>query len=472
MRLFITFLGVSFLLYSHGLAAQFSDTTVVATQVDQTGLDYQFLLPTGQADPDSPLLVYGSAGNPVTVYYAGANSFRREVITVGGPNSGYERYEDFTGDGAADLLASGLLYPGLAGGGLATDPTDGPRLGTTMGYGDWNGDGLTDVFGFSSVGTFTNVGETFLYTAIGGVDYFAVDTLDRNFAEEGGGAYGDVNGDDLIDFCYLGGNSPAEQLICIVNEGAAPPRVEKVAIDVKGGNPVLADFNGDGFDDVALPGQAGGITIRYNDAGTFNDTEDEPLYDGGPGNLFSSHGGAADVDDDGDLDLIALLGPANDLTAEKSIAYFLNTGGDFGDPIVIGTVVTDGAFAYTRQALQVLDLNFDGRMDILINDAENGEAYAFFSTLGPVSLSDPRADIEEFSVFPNPVLGGLLRADLPSGVRVAGARAVGVDGRSVAVAVGAGGHSFYVGDLVAGVYVLVVRGVGGLQFRARFVVGG
>ena len=140
------------------------------------------------------------------------------------------------------------------------------------------------------------------------------------------------------------------------------------------------DLNGDGWSDLILPNeQSVDIRIFLNDgAGGYGDFTIVPV----PGGVDPSTNEGADLDGDGDADLVATAFKAN------RVALFRNSGGTFSR---IGTMdVGDGEWSCAPG-----DVNGDGLMDVFVGTRRSDEVIALasrgdgtFEALGRVSSGD------------------------------------------------------------------------------------
>lgn len=473
-RFYTFFFTVVSCLASLSLSAQFfTDSILVAAQPEESEFSFKHLMPTGQTGADDPLLVYMYDGDLVLVYHDEGTSFRFDTVDAPAFTSDVKRYEDLNGDGFADIVSRlGSVDFGSADGAFTDTRT--AELDKVYAFGDWNGDGLTDAFGYRAGRVTGPPGQAYLVTALLDSTDLAVDTVDRTLSVEGGGQFAFVNNDTIVDFCYLGGSFSTSAMVCLINDGSGGYTTERQTGGLGGGALIMADFNGDGFDDAVSPVRLfEGINITYNINGTFVGASPQRIYDGGPLEYYMGPGGAADVDGDGDMDLIVTL--KTFASSVYDIAYLLNNGSGFDAPQIIGSFpgfagTRQIGIQYERQGIRVLDLNGDGKKDILVNTSQAQITYAFFSTLmPPVAVRNANTAATVISVYPNPVSEGSIQLDLPAATRLKNVLAFTADGRTVTIPNMPGDRTLVVNDLPTGLYTLIVTDSDGRRYQARFV---
>ena len=112
-----------------------------------------------------------------------------------------------------------------------------------------------------------------------------------------------------------------------------------------------ADFNGDGFIDLAVPNRDGGQSYVYLTDGR---ADFPKRIHFGPSDATIRMAAAADLTNSGRTDIVAI-----DEERGTSI-YFNQPDGSFSAPVPLGTVPA------TPYALAVGDLNRDGKIDIVV----------------------------------------------------------------------------------------------------------
>lgn len=187
---------------------------------------------------------------------------------------------------------------------------------------------------------------------------------------------GDYNGDGHVDFAYVTqvgtGTAPSPTLFYLGDGsgafvdataaliGAAPMKI------IGGGRSIVADFNGDGHDDL--------FQLDFGD--------DEAPFNGGINSLYLStaagklvdasatlpqtvaqnHGGSAgDVDGDGDIDvLVDTLSQGNLLLLNDGSGHFTQSASAL--PRVVGA----NGFVATNTFSGMVDVNGDGALDVIL----------------------------------------------------------------------------------------------------------
>lgn len=284
---------------------------------------------------------------------------------------------DIDGDGAADLCGRGIkgIECKLSGSGDFAGGVDGPawsdakgwsrpEQGTTIAYGDIDGDGKADVCGRDKVGVACHV------------------STGRGFgAELRGPAWGDaqgwnkrssydtiqladVNGDGKDDVCGRGSNG----FTCFLSNGRGfPTEIKGPAWSDKAGWAAeqrfatiqLADVDGDGKADVCGRGEAG-ISCFLSNGTSFPTRLEGPAWmdEGWSAAARGATIRFADIDGDGRADVCG--------RAARGIVCARSTGTAFG-PEVQGPAWSDeSGWAAERhfRTIQFADVNGDGRQDV------------------------------------------------------------------------------------------------------------
>ena len=238
-------------------------------------------------------------------------------------------FGDFTSDGKVDMVA-------LAGGGCPPD-------------------NLLDAFAGNGDGSLGNsIAATAVPACGGGDQVLRSADLDRN---------------GTLDLLFLGFANNAGQNVGVVANGNGNGTFTlfgSFPLAAQGQNTVLADFDGDGFLDVAVfestgcffPNAVTNIEVLLQGAGgakTFTSRSSLPVNGdcgGGVGMV------AADFDRDGKVDLVAALRTGG----TNNVLFFKGNGdGTFQNSTVVGTLATQ--FGINDYA--AADLNGDGNLDLI-----------------------------------------------------------------------------------------------------------
>jgi hypothetical protein len=252
---------------------------------------------------------------------------------------------DYNSDGKPDLLGSdGTMQLGNGDGTFRTGTS---VAGGVVAVADFNGDGKPDVLQVTTTtllvllgngdGTFQSPISTTLNTNISAV------------------IAGDVNGDGKAD--VLGLDTGTNSLVVYLSNGngtfAAGVSYALGVTASIGDLLTFGDFNGDHIADVAvtLPGQE--LVLLGNGNGTFQ----APKSSAGVANFSAAIVG--DFNNDGKLDVIISYG-SNGVTAGNVSLLLGNGDGTFAAPT---TITSEGG------SIATADLNGDGNLDLVINDA-------------------------------------------------------------------------------------------------------
>jgi cysteine-rich repeat protein len=271
-------------------------------------------------------------------------------------------------------------------------------------FADLDGDGDLDVWAskvFGHIVVFENTGTPKAPAfAAPQTEPFGLADIDSAFASP---AFGDVDGDGDVDVLI----GSLERTFFFENLGSATApsfaaaQVDPLGIARRGvePSPTLADLDGDGDLD-ALIGYRDGSVLFFENTGTANApafaAPPPPFFSLGPG-TYGASPGAADLDDDGDLD--GLLGGGTG----RHLLYFQNTGTPETPAFAEGELDAFGLDYvsypefeyYVAQYLSptFADLDDDGDLDVLVG-TDLGDTFLFENQGSPTApaFADPVAN--------------------------------------------------------------------------------
>ncbi|WP_158750705.1 FG-GAP-like repeat-containing protein [Acidobacterium sp. S8] len=285
-------------------------------------------------------------------------------------------FDDINGDGYPDLVMNGgtlAVYPGKGDGTFGTPPAeylDADGTGQGIRLADYNGDGIPDIVEINN-----NPREASIFLGQGGGKYTAAPllssaadpVLDANQLVLQ--TTGDFNGDGYSD-------------ILAVNAGNGEPSLETALSDGTGSfiyktallqrqfptlayvQPVTADFNGDGRQDIILTGYVGTLAVALaNSDGTFANPTSIPL---GPLSCVPNYAGTGDLTGSGHQDIVITYPGDYNCGGNGSTpsGYFIVPGkgdGTFGAPQFY-------PFGEELFSVTIADMNGDGIPDLVLND--------------------------------------------------------------------------------------------------------
>lgn len=320
-----------------------------------------------------------------TVYVAigaGNGTFATPVNTPGvaAPNETDQTvFADFNGDGVPDMvIEDGLLNVWLGkGDGTFSVPTaqyivDGGPFQDLAVY-DFNGDGKTDVAQlggdykqlsfFSGNGDGTFHGATVLSSTTDSLPSATENTL---------GTVVDLNGDGNSDVVLIDTSDPSGNIALATGlsdgkgnftyKSALSPSLLTTLAYIE---PIAADFNNDGKQDVVLANIDGTLTVAIsNGDGTLKTPVAVPLPALG---CEVSYIATADVNGDGNTDIV--IPYEGDITCggagDTPPGYFVALGNGNG------TFATPAFTPYGTQlySATIADMNGDGKLDLILDDA-------------------------------------------------------------------------------------------------------
>lgn len=214
-------------------------------------------------------------------------------------------------------------------------------------------DSYGDVFTFTGKGNGTfNAGVEYSTAVYGGTSLAAI---------------GDFNKDGTLDLLATAGNSQTNTISFGRGDGTfRTAQAYGYAGPAQAQNMVVADFNGDGFADVAAQGLPNG-TIGVILGSSHGALTAQPKYVTACSNEYVYGIAAGDVNGDGKQDLVATLGGSS-ATCNHMVAVMIGKGtGSFDSPKYYPT----GA-ASTAQEMQIylVDVNGDGKLDIVTSNSD------------------------------------------------------------------------------------------------------
>jgi len=298
-------------------------------------------------------------------------------------------WADFDNDGNIDLCvvtwydSTNMLYRNNGGGSftfLSSSPIVTDRgFSETCSWGDYNNDGLVDLFVTNSngIGNWTNR----LYKNSGGGNFVRIDTgaisLDLNYNSRGIN-WVDINGDGKPDI-YICNESGENNLMYKNNGNGYFTKLTNTATLTKSDSwsACWGDYDNDGDLDVFVTNR-GGKNLLFRNEGNFNFTRilnDSIVNDVGE---FTC-GGWGDFDNDGDLDLFVTQAYTSPNIPLKNFLYknmLMETGAPTFQKISGEDIVNDAGYSY---GFSWADWNADGSLDLFTartyNENQNNAAY-------------------------------------------------------------------------------------------------
>jgi uncharacterized repeat protein (TIGR02543 family) len=274
---------------------------------------------------------------------AGSGVFQQHPITPGFGSAGrVVRLADINADGRLDAVVSGdsttTLWLNDGSGNFSSHPSApaGLPAGGTVALGDLNGDGRIDI---------VVSGKVFMGTVSG----WSAHGTTPSFGSGGYVALGDLDGDGDLDAVMNGG--------VWLNNGtgafSAHPTTPVFSADAFT-SVSLGDLDGDGDLDLVATGDQRVFVYVNNASGSLTPHPTVPTVGSLTANKSMQHAALADLDGDGDLDVLAVL---TDTAGGPSSNLVLRNGGS-------GNLSQAGSFAgNTRVALA--DVDGDGDPDAL-----------------------------------------------------------------------------------------------------------
>jgi len=194
-------------------------------------------------------------------------------------------------------------------------------------------------------------------------------TLETTSEESANVSMGDLDGDAKID--VIAANRLGPSFVCL-NQGGGHFASDCITIPAESATSIVpADFDKDGFIDLAVPSRDGGQSHIYFNDGKAGFARTAPF---GPADAAARVGAAADFNGDGSLDLVM-----GDEKAASMVVY-LNDG---KGRLTAGFRIADKA--KTPYAIAAGDLNNDRSPDIVLGYTSG--PHSIFSTMEPDNSS-------------------------------------------------------------------------------------
>jgi hypothetical protein len=199
----------------------------------------------------------------------------------------------------------------------------------------------------------------------------------------------DLNGDGLPDIIVANrtGDSSGSNYVCL-NRGKGEFDADCIAFSHESSTTITpADFNGDGFVDLAVPHREGGQSYIYLNDGKAGFAKRIPF---GPPDAAIRMAAAADLNGDGLIDLVAID------ERRGTFLYFNQGNGAFSAGVRLG------AGKATPYALAAGDLNHDGKIDVIVGNVEAPSTVYFNDGSGrkftPVEFGDNKGTAYGFAI--------------------------------------------------------------------------
>jgi len=303
-------------------------------------------LSLGDFDGDGDLdvaVVDGGDGSVTVLLNVGDGTFTPGVSQAVGDYLTGIAAGDLDSDGDLDLIVSGrpFLYVLLNDGTgvFSVTPYPGTSAFGSMTTGDINGDGALDVVLTAAevIEPDTHIdGGIWVYLNAGNGTFTLTDQTTASVSSAG---LADVNGDHALDLVTGSGSQDPSSFDVRLNDGhgnfASPTRYLHAGA---AGPTRVADLNGDGKADVIS-----GAAVALNDgSGAF-------LPPVSYGNGLSTTSALGDLDGDGHLDLVQVMG---------GLTVFTNNG--------CGEFTQGPSYAWSGETFAIGDMNGDGRGDLVV----------------------------------------------------------------------------------------------------------
>jgi len=321
------------------------------------------------------VITYPTAAGPQSIATADVNGDgNQDIITLGGNSA---RVQFGTGIGTFGAVTNYLTG---TSGALVSGPS-------SLALADVTDDGVLDIV-VANAGTFTIA----VLAGTGTGTFGASTTYATGNNRPGRLAVADVNRDGKLDVVATSGTSNVVSVLLNTGAGAFGAPTNYSASTGSGNTPTglaLADVNRDGNLDLLTSntnsnGNDGVIGVLLGTGtGTFGAVA---TFSAGVGSRPASIA-AADLNGDGNLDLVLANGSAPGSSNTSRIGVLLGTGTG-----IFGAATNYNAGLYGNSGLAVIDLNGDGILDVVTANRSNDTVSALLGTgtgaFGNVSIYD------------------------------------------------------------------------------------